>query len=245
MTTDFLNLTTEEENFIYSSYLTKNEKMLEEMKTGKFDDLESDLILFNTFWQNEIKKFPFIKMFLPTIGTNIGEFMEEKLVEPFFEDFIRVTGENFDGWVTNGAEKLKIEVKTIRVLENDKTKDYINRAKEEKDKLTKISNTTFQQVKPGEFDYMLGLLVFKDKIEVFVVQNTEINHTTQNIDKNLIKLSGQHKGNIQEGQITISNLKKKKKNIGFIKVINNLVVFTPNQQNFTPKISVTKFVDII
>lgn len=172
-----------------------------------------NLETLNRIIENDKNNKPFIKLFTSKMGTNIGEEME-LFIERFFSDFIRVKGENFDGYIKD-HNNIKFEIKSIRALNNKKEEDYINRSVESfdyKNNIQKITNQTFQQIKPSEFNYLIGLVVFSDIIEIYLIKNTEINDTTKNNDENKIILSPQHKGNLLEGSININKLSKK--NIG-------------------------------
>ena len=179
--------------------------------------------------------FPFYDNFLK--NTQAGEDIEVLLSEKIFSDLTRVTGENFDHMI-KGTDK-KVEVKSIRMMTNDDkdTKYPVQRAVSffDKKKNKSLSNTSFQQIKPAEFDYMIGILLYKDALSLYLVPNTAFHNRVlpKSIKKGLkgskllenkalyeeylsikdekIVLSGQHKDNLEEGQIGFAQLEKYKK----------------------------------
>ena len=175
--------------------------------------------------------FPFYENFLK--NTQAGEDIEVLLSEKIFLDLIRVTGENYDHTI-NGTDK-KVESKSIRMMfnENKNTKYPAQRAVSIFDKKPKnISNVSFQQIKPAEFDYMIGILLYKDGLSLYLVPNTEFHYRVlpKSLKKGLkgqklieekalyeeylgvkddkIVLSRQHKDNLKEGQIGFAQLNK-------------------------------------
>lgn len=170
-----------------------------------------------------LTQFPFFDLFV--LNTNIGEEFEKFIEAYVFNDFHRVTNEDYDGKVY----QKKVEVKIIRMVTKKEIKneenynvlsevDIPSRAKSffEKDKTKNLQNRTFQQVKPASFDYMIGLAIFRDAIEVFIIPSQDIAPKVK-MDKASISnqgkiyLTGQHKGNEEEGQINYSDLEKYKK----------------------------------
>ncbi len=179
-------------------------------------------------------EFPFYENFLK--NTQAGEDIEVLLSEKIFSDLTRVTGENYDH-IIDLIDK-KVEVKSIRMMTNDDkdTKYPAQRAISFFDKKrNKFSNTSFQQIKPAEFDYMIGILLYKDAVTVYLVPNDAFHSRTlpKSVKRGLkgaklqeckqlyaeylrlkdekIVLSAQHKDNNEEGQIGFAQLEKYKK----------------------------------
>ena len=159
--------------------------------------------------------FPHVDIYLK--NTQSGELIEKKFVD-MVNGVTRVTSENYD-FLYDGK---KGEIKSIRVMSSkDKDKYPVQRAMSIFEKQTCLSNTSFQQIKPSEFDSMVGVLVYKDGISIYNVPNTVFHPTvikkTDKTKKAFIKqlndagkivLSGQHKSNLTEGQIGFNELKK-------------------------------------
>lgn len=154
-------------------------------------------------------------------NTQAGEDIEKLLSDEIFNDLDRVKNENFDH--TQRVTGHKIESKAIRMMSNDDKDDKypVQRAISIFDKKTNLSNTSFQQIKPKEFDEMIGSLLYKDGIEIYKVPSSAFHDKVlpkkgkQNkaVVANLLKegkivLSGQHKGNLEEGQIGFGQLEK-------------------------------------
>lgn len=163
------------------------------------------------------KGFPFYEYFLK--NTQFGEDVEKLLSERIYRNLRRVKGDNFD-LVTEDGER-KVEVKAIRMMTNiDKGEKFpIQRAISIFDELNHLSNTSLQQIKPAEFDEMLGVLLYKDGIQIYQVPSQVFhpvvlpkrdpkykNQIKELRSEGKIVLSGQHKDNLTEGQIGFKEL---------------------------------------
>jgi hypothetical protein len=164
-------------------------------------DNESILDNVNLYIEND----PFSSLFFP--GTEIGETIEQLLVHSFgnLENKIEKTSE-YDLLCSCG---LKIEVKVARAFEgtNGQNTSFFDRSFRKKelstkngDGLKKISNPKFQQIKPKHFDFLIGLVVFSDHIDLYLFKNTDFVFDSKQANK--VKLSLQHAGNVGEGQTT-------------------------------------------
>ncbi len=162
------------------------------------------------------KGFPLHEFYLK--NTQAGEAIEIFIDNKIFNDLTRVTGKSYDMAIVDELDNLteRVEVKSIRVMSNeDKSEKYpVQRAVSIFDGLNNISNTSFQQVKPDEFEYMIGILMFKDGVRIYKVPSDRF-HPTVVHDKiergmlreqNIITLSGQHKNNLTEGQVSFKSL---------------------------------------
>lgn len=156
--------------------------------------------------------FPYIEIF--KLSTNAGEEIEKLLCKEVFPDLIRVRGKNYDQ-ITSG-KKYIIETKLIRMMTQgsgdynqkaisilDKNKGYKSKSKKYGGK---ISTTTFQQIKPQEFDFLLGVLLFKDGFDIFILPSYKICKKVKTKEKERAYLSGQHKGNHNEGQLNYNDV---------------------------------------
>jgi hypothetical protein len=147
---------------------------------------------------NELKKtvFPYLDSFLSS--TEAGEENEKRIVNEIFTNLRRITNSSHD--CKSLVSLKKGEIKSIRMMKkhkNDKSLSYESRAISILDNksgfLTKtkkyggsISNTTFQQVKPAEFDFMLGLLVYKDGIDFFLLKSNLISKKVKIREQNYL-----------------------------------------------------------
>ena len=160
----------------------------------------------------KLNSFPYIDFF--TTSTNSGEMVEHEVVNILFSNLKRVTSENFDQ-ITEHSKR-KVETKAIRMITKGSGLSYESRAisiLNEKSGYNinkkcyggSLSTTTFQQVKPAEFELLIGILCYKDGMDVFVVNSNEISKKVKTKEKDKIYLSGQHKNNLEEGQININD----------------------------------------
>lgn len=155
--------------------------------------------------------FPYIDIF--NLSTNAGEEVEKMISEDIFSDLKRITNENFDLKTISNNKDLEIklirmmvkgsgnyETRSISILDNEK--GYLS---SKKSYGGNISTTTFQQVKPKKFDMMIGVVLFKDGFDIFVVPSNKISNKVKLREEGKIYLSGQHSGNNSEGQINYNN----------------------------------------
>jgi hypothetical protein len=156
--------------------------------------------------------FPYLDLF--NASTNYGEMVEKFLVETVFYNLNRVTSENFDQITSNFRRR--IETKAIRMMYKGSETSYESRAISILDSIsgysTKknkyiggLSTTTFQQVKPAEFESMIGVLVYKDGMDIFILNSDKIPNKVKIKEENKVYLTGQHKNNLEEGQISIND----------------------------------------
>lgn len=154
--------------------------------------------------------FPYIDIF--TMSTNAGEEVEKLLSDNVFFDLERVKGRNHDHLTSN--KKDLIETKAIRMMVKgsetytkravsitDEFKGYI---KNKKIYGGNISTTTLQQIKNYEFTYLIGVILFKDGMDIYLIPSTKISNPKIKKD-GMAYLSGQHKGNDREGQLNYND----------------------------------------
>ena len=152
------------------------------------------------------------------VGTEIGELGEE-ICEVVFKDIIpkkfenkknkiyenyfkesKMKPSNFDLLVKIGEELKRIEVKVIRAAKTkskrirgnlwyipESLRDRALTSSERKD----IGNLSFQQTKAEMFDYLLGVVIYLDRMDFILVPSTAIKSGE-------LKITNQHAGAIKE-----------------------------------------------
>jgi len=177
------------------------------------EQIDEKIKELNTHKTNILKfsGFPYIDIFKKS--TNAGENGEQLLSNEIFEDLFRVSRKNYDQ--LTAEEKHTIETKLIRMMVKGDG-PYYERAISIKDSKkgykenTKqyggnISTSTFQQIKPKEFEYLLAVVLFKDGMDIFILPSDMISKTVKNREIEKAYLSGQHKGNNYEGQLNYND----------------------------------------
>lgn len=183
---------------------TNNEWSLESLE-NEISKLEK--IRYNLLINGE---FPYLDIFMLT--TNSGEEVEKMLQAKVFTDILRVKGESHD-YTSNKVGRL--EAKLIRMMLSGDG-DYVKRAisitdikrgfmPNKKKYGGKTSTKTFQQVKPQEFDYLIGVVLYKDGMDIFILPSNFISQNVKKRELNKAYLSSQHKGNKNEGQINYND----------------------------------------
>jgi len=173
--------------------------------------------------------FPFYNLYA-NYGTGIGETVEEIVEDKFidiisktkqtkviYEEFYRANNckaTNFDRLLEKDDKHLKIEIKVIRAASGKpkiKGKKYqaIPSLLEERAlsfaDISQSGNGSFQQTKAKEFDYILGVLVCKDQVNMYLVPSKDILDGT-------LKITNQHAGAIledgstNEGHLSLSDV---------------------------------------
>jgi hypothetical protein len=155
--------------------------------------------------------FPYIDIF--SLSTNSGEEVEKLLSNEIFTDLCRVSNKNHDH-TTKNTKKL-IETKLIRMMVKgldsyesraisilDKDRGYLTKTKKYGGN---ISTTTFQQIKPKEFEFLLCVILFKDGMDIFLLPSNMISPLAKNRVSGKAYISGQHKGNDFEGQLNYND----------------------------------------
>ncbi len=166
-------------------------------------------------------------LFTNSTGKSIGSWVEKKLVPRLFRDVdTRGANGHFDGKFAYGKKIKKEESKCFRAVYYCKPAEstlfdensFSSRAlfsHEDHDKGIdrngKVHEMTtqakFQQVKPGEFDWMIGVAIFLDKIRVYLVPSKHIAPCTKFRKSGKIRLTPQHR-NEDEGQVMVKDLPK-------------------------------------
>jgi hypothetical protein len=207
-------------------------------------------MLIDTYYPTD---FPNFDMFIK--NTQAGEDIEKLLSDEIFNDLDRVKNENFDHIQKDSKER--VESKSIRMMSNDEKDEKfpVQRSMSIFDRKTNLSNTSFQQIKPKEFDQMVGVLLYKDGLEIYKVPSTSFHDRVlpktgkenKSIVDNLLKegkivLSGQHKGNLEEGQIGFNQLEKYLKFSIYIK--NGKYYYIENGQKTDKEFTKLNFSDL-
>lgn len=176
---------------------------------------ELDEIIKNALEQKKLilrkTSFPYIDIF--SLSTNSGEEVEKLLSDKIFTDLCRVSNKNHDHTTKN--TKKPIETKLIRMMTKG-LDSYESRAisilDEDRGYLTKtkkyggnISTSTFQQIKPKEFEFLLCVTLFKDGMDIFLLPSNMISPLAKNRVNGKAYISGQHKGNDFEGQLNYND----------------------------------------
>lgn len=143
-------------------------------------------------------------------STNFGD----AIVEPYLNEIFNLNTSNcnsFDSYKIIDNKKVLFEIKSFRCMSKKTSgKDsYYERALLLENwknlKNTEKSCGSLQQLKPRLFDFVIGAAVAKDNIEIVLVPSTAF--TFDKTKSNMLFLSGQHRGNSNEGQIGYNKLK--------------------------------------
>lgn len=182
----------------------KNPKVIQ--LRNKIDELqkEFELVLKNS-------EFPYLDIFKKS--TDAGEDVEKLSCEDIFQDLNRVTKEKYDQKTTK--KKYDVETKLIRMMVKGKEEYYeralsitdMDKGYQQKSKKYggNISTTTFQQIKPKKFNYLLGIILFKDGMDIFILPTEKISTMVKKRENGKAYLSGQHEGNHEEGQLNYND----------------------------------------
>jgi hypothetical protein len=82
-----------------------------------------------------------------------------------------------------------------------------------------LSNTSFQQTNPSEFDVFIGFVFFLDRVRVYVIPSENIAHTIGEASDR-IKLVPQHR-NPKEGHLLLRNIHAKPEKFVMFELIHN------------------------
>jgi hypothetical protein len=165
---------------------------------------------------NDKLKKPFKDLFF--YSTEVGEKMEDIFLSCFTNFSKKPKGETkYD--LLDGTNK--IEVKTIRayskVGKEDASSIYERSLPYIESK--KISNSSFQQVKPSFYDGLLCNVVYQDRIDIYFLNKEDLNKLTfsktEGDENEMIYLSKQHAKSVDEGHLSWKKIIKYR--IGFIK----------------------------
>jgi|688.fasta_scaffold510845_2 hypothetical protein len=195
-----------------------NKKELDELINNLNDD-GRDYLLNKLLEEKNSKMGPYADMF--KMSTDAGEESEKFIQECIFSDVTRVKGEGYDlNFSLNGKLK-KGESKLIRMIKDKKkwgNGSYIDRAVSILDKeigykvygkkmgyYGGISTKTFQQIKPIKFDWMVGVLLYTNGFDVFLIPTEKFTKSVMVKETGKCYMSGQHDGNSQEGQTNIND----------------------------------------
>jgi hypothetical protein len=176
-------------------------------------ELKEQIKKLNDVYEEKLKSssFPYLDIFKKS--TDAGEDVEKLSCGIIFEDLNRVKNENYDQKTSNKG--YVVETKLIRMMVKGdggydvRAVSILNKKIGFKQKSKKyggnISTSTFQQVKPKKFDYLLGIVLFKDGLDVFILPSKMISQSVKNKENGKAYLSGQHYGNTEEGQLNYND----------------------------------------
>lgn len=142
----------------------------------------------------------FIPKYIAKLGKN-GQPLKGKKKNPVYTDYNKATGKkpsNYD-WLAQLNDLTSWEVKVIRSAEGKpKIGDKIYEIPSllEERALTfeegyRSGNGSFQQTKAELFDYLLGVVVYSDQVDFYVVPSADIKNGK-------LKITNQHAGAIME-----------------------------------------------
>ena len=125
-------------------------------------------------------------------------FKKNLQVNPVYKEYYKthgMTSTNFDWLFRKGGNLLKLEVKVIRAAEG--------KEKLTSEKLYQIQtplveraltynqgsggNGTFQQTKPEFFDYVMGIVIYSDRVDFYLVPSADINRE-ENIINGVVEI---------------------------------------------------------
>ena len=163
-------------------------------------------------------------LFENATGKAIGSWVEKKLMPQVFCDVMAGTNAHHDGMTKLGKKKVRLEYKCFRaVYSSDAAESTISIMNslssracyscddrhdvgvDQNGELRELKiQAKFQQVKPKDCDYLLGVAIFLDKMRVYLVPSSDIEpEVHSNTDR--IRLHAQHR-NKGEGQIYVKDL---------------------------------------
>jgi len=161
----------------------------------------------------------FIPKYFPKIGKK-GQTLKSKIKNKVYTDYNKRTGKkptNYDHLALFDAELASWEVKVIRSAEARPKQDsklyeipspLEERSLSFKDS-SKSANVSFQQTKPDLFEFLLGVVLYNDQVDFYIVPSKDIK-------SGKLRLGNQHNGAIKkdgstnEGHLFLSDLKSYK-----------------------------------
>lgn len=150
----------------YANYNTGIGETIEEIVGKKFSDIIPKQIV--------------------TVNAKTGKTSKPK-ANPVYKEYYKehgLKGSNFDWLLQTKAGIRKVEVKVIRAADSKDrigSKIYETPSLLEERALTYAKgkdahNGTFQQTKPELFDYILGIVMYADRVDYYLVPTEDINH---------------------------------------------------------------------
>ena len=174
---------------LYSVFpFNKFEYVISHLIAEKIITLEQYLEIRNEYCSRN----KFLHLFNMT--TNFGEWSQNHLNELVQElqKPSKLLDKEYDGEYDFWYDNIKIEVKSSRAVEYKNNKPMQEKALGTNSKLRFDMN--FQQIKPKCADVFVFIAVWRDKIKYWVLPSSDINN-------NKYYSPGQHRGNIDEGQL--------------------------------------------
>lgn len=159
-------------------------------------------------YQSSLTSYEFHDWFRES--TNFGD----TIVEPYLNKLFNLNPSDcnsFDSYKIIDNKKVLFEIKSFRCMLNKTSNrtSYYERAllldNWKNPKVKEKSTGSLQQLKPRLFDFVIGAAVAKDNIEIVLVPSSAF--TFDKTKTNMLILSRQHRGNLNEGQIGYNKLK--------------------------------------
>ena len=176
-----------------------------------------DKTFMRNYFNNEKKSVKGPYSYIYQMSTDAGEEAEIFVEEFIFSDVKRIKGEGYDlKFKLNNEEKLG-ETKLIRLMTKgdgsylDRSISILNKKvgyKKWGRKMGyygKLSTTTFQQIKPNKFDWMIGIILYNDGFDLFVISKDKFTKEVMSREDGKCYMSGQHEGNYNEGQTSFND----------------------------------------
>ncbi len=170
-------------------------------------------------------------------GVEFGHWVANEYVEKVFEGIVCGENPHYD----KKCDDNKLEIKVIRasskkvrptncVISSPTKNTFNSRALRSIDddfshgldkngKCQSLSNTSFQQTNPSEFDIFIGFVFFLDKVRVYVIPSENIAHTIGEVSDR-INLVPQHR-NPKEGHLLLRNIHAKPEKFIMFELIHN------------------------
>lgn len=191
----------------------KDEELIKIIKTLENGDKQ----FFMDYISNEKKSKAGPYAYIYQMSTDAGEEAEIFAENFIFSDVKRIKGEGYDlTFGLNGEHKMG-ESKLIRLMTKgdgsylDRSVSILNKKVGYKERGKKIgyygglSTTTFQQIKPNKFDWMIGIILYNDGFDLFVISKDKFTKEVMSREDGKCYMSGQHEGNHNEGQTSFND----------------------------------------
>ena len=181
---------------LYSVYpFNKFEYIISHLIATKTIDLAQYLEIRNAYLQRNKYLYIFEITAPRTFGENWAQRHLNEVV-PELEKPSRSFDPEYSGQYDFWFDGIRIEVKASRAVRKESGETLINKALSSTSKESFDMN--FQQMKPKCCDIFVWIAVWRDKIRYWVL-------TSDEVEKNKYYSHGQHRGNIGEGQLWLTD----------------------------------------
>lgn len=183
-------------DYLHSIYpFNKFEYVISHLIATNTIDIEQYLEIRNSYLQRN----KYLYIFEITAPRTFGETWAQNHLSEIVPELERPTKKydiEYSGQYDFWYDGIRIEVKASRAVKKESGETLINKA---------LSSTSlepfemnFQQIKPNCCDIFVWIAVWRDKIKYWVLSSDEVKN-------NKYYSKGQHRGNIGEGQLWITN----------------------------------------